>query len=786
LKASETLGVARTPAHITTGVPFAKGELKDVGTLSVTLDGKAIPAQFIQIVPWEDGSVRWVLMDVQAPVPAKGQTELVLRTAGPNPAPSSPVKVKETAETMTVTTGPLVATIAKNRPNFIASVKANGKERITADGKGLVIITEDDKEHIADAPSEVVIEQAGPVRTMIRVRGKFSGLHKGLLSYTARLTFYAGSPRMKLHLWLENNGATGYFWPGREKHWTEQSSKTIAWFPFKGMAVNLGLGFGKHPVFRVEDIEHRGQLHVRQTRKYSGSIAPRDHARFGAYVYKILSGKQELKAGDRTDGVFRAEGDDGTLTAVIRNFWQEYDKAIEGTHERLSLWFWPVGGRWPRHVMSRHHYVYISPSYKDICEKALYWLPGGTHKGHEVMLDFSGDDGQLASAELLEPVMAFAPAEYIARTEAAPGMFAAPEVPTPKRMTNLKLASWNRMALGMADPQWNRSLWHTRNTAYATGWMDFGDFEVMALGHVGLHYDWTYLTLLNAMRFGNAQHVRLARDMARHRIDIDQQWSDHDLPHCNALQSTSTLTAMHHTHVQRPQNVSPLTNWISGVVLHYMLTGEPKALECALRNGEGLKRVWRANQQGYTRGAESAGWTIGNLMAMYRLTADKTWLDEALWVFNKSIVPLWKQDGPFLHNPGRQFRGQTYMKEDIAYCYVIAQLCELHHLTNNEEVFKLLEQGTSRPFPQSYYEAPLYLADLYAYVGLKKGDAALQARGFDMFAENFPLSKRPPVYQPGSRTWSEESAMMLRIGNVLQYSAWKMKEAPPAAAPAKP
>jgi hypothetical protein len=785
LKASETLGVARTPAHITTGVPFAKGELKDVGTLSVTLDGKAIPAQFIQIVPWEDGSVRWVLMDVQAPVPAKGQTELVLRTVGANPAPPSPVKVQQTDQILTVTTGPLVATIARKRPNFIASVKANGKERITAGGKGLVIITEDDKEHIGDAPSEVVVEQAGPVRTIIRIRGKFSGLHKGLLSYTARLTFYAGSPRMKLHLWLENDGATGYFYPRREDgHWSKQSSKTIAWFPFKGMAVDLGLGFGDQPVFRCEDIDRRGQLRVRQTRLYSGSVAPRDRAVIKAFVYKILGGRQELKAGDRTNGVFRVEGDDETLTAVIRNFWQEYDKAIEGTPERLSLWFWPIGGRWPRHVMSRHHYVYISPSYKDLCEKALYWLPGGTHKGHEVLLDFSGAACDEVHAEVFEPLLALAPADYYARTEAAPGMFAAPDIRTPDRMTNLKLASWNRMALGAADPDWGNSLWRPRNYSYATGWMDYGDFEVMREGHIGLHYDWTYLTLLGTLRFASPLHARLARDMARHRIDILQQWSDHDLPHANALQFSGTIPYVHHPHLHHLKNVSPQNNWVSGVVLYYMLTGEPKALECAMRNGEGLRRVWRAGQ--HQRGAESAGWTIGNFMAMYRLTGDRSWLDEALSIFKKHIVPLWKSHGPFLHNPGQQFRGQTYMREDEAYCYVIAQLCELHHLTGNEEVLKLLEEGARRPFPQSYYAGFLYISDLYAYVGLKKGDAALLARGFELFSENFPLSRRPPVYRPGTRDWTKESAMMLRVGNVMQYSAWKMKEAPPVAAPAKP
>jgi hypothetical protein len=51
--------VERKGGTVTTGVPFAKGALKDVAKLSVSVGGKKIPAQFIAICPWDDGSVRW-------------------------------------------------------------------------------------------------------------------------------------------------------------------------------------------------------------------------------------------------------------------------------------------------------------------------------------------------------------------------------------------------------------------------------------------------------------------------------------------------------------------------------------------------------------------------------------------------------------------------------------------------------------------------------------------------------------------------------------------------------
>ena len=50
LQAVETEKVARSPAAITSGVPFARGEVKDVARFSVSAGGKPLPAQFAATV----------------------------------------------------------------------------------------------------------------------------------------------------------------------------------------------------------------------------------------------------------------------------------------------------------------------------------------------------------------------------------------------------------------------------------------------------------------------------------------------------------------------------------------------------------------------------------------------------------------------------------------------------------------------------------------------------------------------------------------------------------------
>ena len=77
----------------------------------------------------------------------------------------------------------------------------------------------------------------------------------------------------------------------------------------------------------------------------------------------------------------------------------------------------------------------------------------------------------------------------------------------------------------------------------------------------------------------------LGGEMARHRIDVDQLWSDRDPPECGGLQRGETnFPSFHSSRLYWLPDVK--SNWLAGVALYYMLTGEPKALEGWRRNAE--------------------------------------------------------------------------------------------------------------------------------------------------------------------------------------------------------
>ncbi|MFO7900960.1 MAG: hypothetical protein R6V58_18125 [Planctomycetota bacterium] len=777
LTATNDRDVPRRPAIITSGVPFAKGAVTDVSALHLSVDGKPVAAQFARTVPWDDGSVRWALLGTQLDLPARGSSELVVSDAGKNPAPKAPVMVEDGAGAVTVSTGPLVLVLGKRKPGLIRSLNVHGKDRLTGSGRGLVIRKAGGGAVVAGAPDEVRIEQAGPLRAVVCLKGSFPGVHKGLIRYTARFSAFAGRKFIKVHLWLENHGADG------------QGKVKPEWFAFDGMAVELSVDLGGAVTARCEGAEAEGRLKVLQLCR-KGEKPP--YFTDENFEYTVSSGPQELKQGKRTDGLVQVQGDAGKLTVGVRHFWQNYEKAIELDGTALRLWFWPPEGQWPRPTKSVE--TKWLRRLKGVPRGEGYLLPGSVHKGHELILDFSGRPAAETQAELSRPVFARASAEYYAATGALPGFFAPAGAKTGNKNCDFKLASWARMGRSAMDPESPTSLYAARSehqrfrigyhgdSSYWYGWMDFGDLSVPGKGQVSLHYDWPLLVLLEYLQHGDPNALEMGTQMVRHRIDIDQYWSDRDPPSVNAIQSGVVWPTFHANGRSGGPNAGG--TWTAGPALWYMLTGEPKARQACLRSAEGLVRAWKAiagkDVYGGGRKTDMAAnaWAIESFCAAYDLTADRRWLDEAMKLFNTNITNKWEKHGPFLHSPGKaQIFGQGYIKEDKQYCYAIAPFCILHARTRDENVLRLLLEGCEKPLPEdSYFEAPMFLAGLYAYTGTVARKPEYLNKAAKLFALGFPESKSPPAFMPNNTTWSRRAAMMIRAGYPVQHAFWKQED----------
>ncbi|MFP3982477.1 MAG: hypothetical protein ACLFV2_02140 [Desulfurivibrionaceae bacterium] len=252
-------GLDRKSSPARGGVPLPQGKLQpqDVSDLAVVdQKGRTVPAQLKPFVLWwgRDGSVKWLLVDLLADVPADGKAEY--RLVSKKSSSEKKLRIKETEDSITVFTGPLKAVVSKTRGTVLEEVyndinldgSFDSSERIIHPDQLNGSVVESDSQEVVHGksneynmwghgsgrigresyksvgqlqeheyasgmqkPDKVVIEADGPVRTTIRIEGRHlpqqrgEGIRpEGMYYYTVRLHFYAGKSYINIQHSLDN------------------------------------------------------------------------------------------------------------------------------------------------------------------------------------------------------------------------------------------------------------------------------------------------------------------------------------------------------------------------------------------------------------------------------------------------------------------------------------------------------------------------------------------------------------------------------------------------------
>jgi hypothetical protein len=226
LSIEEPAGIDRKAEPVTSGVPLPQGCVSDPGQLLLADEkGQPVPCQFTPQCRWPDGSVKWVLLDFQADVPAKGKTSYRLETGRSSPPASKPVMVSEAGSIMKMVTGDVGLTINRNATCLVESVTLNGKTMVAAEKPIQVeMMTGDGKRYWASKPSKVIVESSGPLLATVLVSGHFvatdgARIFDGKVGYDLRVTVYAGRPVVNLRFTLRNDGFYGYRNEGKPRQW---------------------------------------------------------------------------------------------------------------------------------------------------------------------------------------------------------------------------------------------------------------------------------------------------------------------------------------------------------------------------------------------------------------------------------------------------------------------------------------------------------------------------------------------------------------------------------------
>ncbi|MEU6431729.1 Tat pathway signal sequence domain protein [Microbispora sp. NPDC046973] len=189
-----------TAAASTWGTPWPKGVVPKGQTFALA-DGT--PVQSWPLAYWPDGSLKWTAHAISADTPAESYT---LR-AGTPAKPATPVTVSDRQNHVDVDTGVIRARIGKSGTELIGHIW-RGDVEVARKGRLVNLKQERIDEHEEKTTSldryesdikKVVVEQAGPVRAVIRIEGGYAGKRgKSWLPFTVRLYFYAGAESIRM------------------------------------------------------------------------------------------------------------------------------------------------------------------------------------------------------------------------------------------------------------------------------------------------------------------------------------------------------------------------------------------------------------------------------------------------------------------------------------------------------------------------------------------------------------------------------------------------------------
>jgi hypothetical protein len=138
--------IQRSGEPVTAGLPLPAATVYDLSKLRVVDGaGNTVPAQFRPLTKWwyeisstipnerkASPSVKWVLMDFQADVPAKNRASFTLKDDNSGSTPSTQLSVTEASDQVTVSTGPLTFKVSKQHFNLFDEVTINGQQIITS------------------------------------------------------------------------------------------------------------------------------------------------------------------------------------------------------------------------------------------------------------------------------------------------------------------------------------------------------------------------------------------------------------------------------------------------------------------------------------------------------------------------------------------------------------------------------------------------------------------------------------------------------------------------------
>jgi hypothetical protein len=632
------------------GVPWAPGTLTDAGRLRlIAPSGSSWPLDATVIERWPDGSVRWVLCDARVTIDsgpaAPARCHLTVTEEGEDGIAG--VTTVDAGDSVLVRTGAAELRVGRVGGRFELAVVGPRQGPVTR----LHCVGP-----VGSGMPDVVMRLAtrpGALRTEVVATGRF--VDQPHLQYSVRCAFFRGLATVAVDFAVTNSRRAAHpagFWDlGDAGSVQMQALGLVTTLAEPASRAELSCEPGDPLVetevpFSIYQESSGGDSWRSSTHRTSDGTVP---MRFRGY--RVRRGQQEAaRSGLRATPIVCVYDHHGSPTAgvfaaTVPCFWQEFPKDIEVSADRVSVGL--LSGLFP----------------------ALHELQGGERKTHRCVLAFGPDEVTETPLEWCrDPIVIGASSQHYVEARAVPDMLPAAE-------DDPRYAALVCSAVDGPDTFLDK-----RERADEYGWRHYGDVyadheatrhggEAPLISHYNNQYDAIAGFAIQFMRCRDPRWWRLLDDLARHVADIDIYHTDqdkaayngglfwHTYHYVDADRSTHRCYSRHSA--PSGGGPSPEHNYTSGLLLHYLLTGEESSRDAVIGLADWVLRMddgrrsflrWISKQptgfatatvsmdyQGPGRGAANS---INALLDAHRLSGHRSYLSKAEELIRRCIHPL--------------------------------------------------------------------------------------------------------------------------------------------------
>jgi len=656
----ETAGINKIDEPVSVGVPFPRGSVYDISKISLfDINNKLLPAQLLPLSFWPDKSLKWVLFDFHANVRASEKINYNVKypeTRDHRPDFHNSISVHKNKDQIIINTGKAEFLLDPGDSMPFKEIKTDGTGISDNIKTGFSFINHLGKK-LSPVCKNISAETEGPLRTTFKITGQINDdgrLHSNL---TLRVSFFAGTALIKMDITLQN--------PRRASHpkgfWDLGDEGSVY---FKDFSLNVGMGKDRSAKIRwtVDSGQNFSETERKKLVIYQDSSgganwdSPNHINRFGEMKnsfcgYRVYDNDELIAEGNRARPVVSLIGKDGFVSGAVKEFWQNFPKAIEADANDIILRIFPG-------------------QYKDIFE-----LQAGEQKTHTIFLNFGKDyDGPRDINWIHDPLMPKLEPEWYADSKVF-------DYFTPLKGGEAEYNELVKPAINGENAFSNKN-----ESIDEYGWRNFGDIyadhEVLyykgakpLISHYNNQYDVIYGTMLWFAKSGDTAWYRIADSLARHVIDVDIYHTERDKAAYNGglfwhtIHYTNVATATHRSYTRKVETdknalyragggPSCEHNYTTGLLYHYYFTGNEQAKEAALSLAEwvinmddGSKAPLSFIDKSHTGLSSStasyyyngpgrgAGNSINALIDAYTLTASKRYLMEAEKLIKRCVNP---------------------------------------------------------------------------------------------------------------------------------------------------